>query len=460
MHPGGIMPLLLAFLATLLLAVPFASAEQLCDSAFQDCRAKLLAYINAERVGIDIAFNLWEEPEATRPLLNAVIARKRAGVRVRVIAEPRRNPTNPLNAVVIDQLKAAGIPIRVKAGGGIFHWKLFHFAGQQVVEFAATNFTPDYLRPRVAYLDAYIDPLYFASDLAIVQSLASRFEDMWVDTTNFTNLANVVTPARAYPIRPIHSTLSFVPLQNFLTRSKPYYDAETRQIDVVMYKITETGHADGVIRAAKRGVLVRLITEPTHYRSTKNLWHAYNLDRMHAAGVKIRERAHKGFLHQKTTLLYSQATSIFGSSNWALEANTGQWEHNYFTTKPWFFEWMRKAFDRRWNNLTGNVETRAFTPLPPDVPAYVAPANAAGAQPTTIVLSWKPGVWAHRADVYFGTTATPPLYQAGVAVSAGASTIKKFTITGLTAGRTYYWRVVSKTMAGKSASGPTWSFGT
>jgi hypothetical protein len=205
---------------------------------------------------------------------------------------------------------------------------------------------------------------------------------------------------------------------------------------------------------------VRLITEPGHYRSTANLWHAYNLDRMHAAGIKIRERNHKGFLHQKTTLLYSQATTIFGSSNWGLEANSGQWEHNYFTTKSWFFTWMRQAFDRRWNNSTGKLETKAFTPLPPGVPAYVGPANAASAQPTTIVLSWKPGMWAHRADVYFGTSSTPPLYQAAVSVSAGASTVKKFTITGLTAGRTYYWRVVSKTMAGMSASGPTWSFGT
>ena len=452
------MPILLVLAAMLLLASPSATAEELCDPAYQDCRAKLIAYVNRETVGIDIGFNLWEEPESTRPLLNAVIARHRAGVRVRVITEPRR--VSALQPIVIDQLRAAGIPIRYKNGGGIFHWKLFHFAGQQVVEFAATNFTPDYLRPRVPYLDCYVDPVYFATDLNIVRSLARRYEDMWVDTVNFVNHANVTSLARAYPLWTIASTLSFVPQQNFLTRSRPYYDAETRQIDTVMYKITEPGHADAVIRAANRGVLVRLITEPNHYRSTSNLWHAYNVDRMFAAGVKIRQRAHKGFLHQKTTLLYSQAFTIFGSSNWALEGNSGQWEHNYFTTKSWFFTWMRQAFDRRWNNSSGNVETAAFKPLPPGVPVYVAPANAVSGQPTTIVLSWKPGMWAHRADVYFGTTATPPLYQAGVAVSPGATTVKKFTITGLTPGRTYYWRIVSKTMAGMSASGSTRSFGT
>ena len=447
----------LAFVTMMvLLAVSSAVSEELCDPVFQDCRAKLIAYINAEKVGIDIGFNLWQETEAARPLVSAVIARHRAGVRVRVITDLRRAANKP----VIDQMKLAGIPVRYKNGGGVFHWKYFHFAGQQVTEFAATNFTPDYLRPRTPYVDGYVDPLYFTTDLAVVQSLARRYEDMWVDTVNFVNLANVTSLARAYPLWPIVSTLSFVPLQNFLTRSKPHYDAETKQIDTVMYKITEPGHADAVIRAAKRGVLVRIITEPGHYRSTANYWHAYHLDRMHVAGVKIRERAHKGFLHQKTTLLYSQALTIFGSSNWALAANSQQWEHNYFTGKAWFFTWMQQAFNRRWNNSTGHVETRAFEPLPPGVPVYVGPANAAGAQPATIVLSWKPGMWAHRADVYFGTSPTPPLYRAGVAVTAGASAVKKFTITGLTPGRTYYWRVVSKTMAGRSASGPTWSFGT
>jgi hypothetical protein len=177
---------------------------------------------------------------------------------------------------------------------------------------------------------------------------------------------------------------------------------------------------------------------------------------MYAAGVLIRHRAHRGFLHQKTTLLYGQGMTIFGSSNWAIEGNSGQWEHNYFTRKVWFFDWMRNAFNRRW----GGAETAAFVPLPPATPVYVGPANTVSGQPTTIVLSWKPGLWAHRADVYFGTSPTPPLFQANVAVSAGSSAVKKYTITGLTPGRTYYWRVVSKTMAGKTASGPTWSFST
>jgi phosphatidylserine/phosphatidylglycerophosphate/cardiolipin synthase-like enzyme len=239
-----------------------------------------------------------------------------------------------------------------------------------------------------------------------------------------------------------------------LPRDRNRYDAETGSIDVIMYKITEATHADAMIHAVQRGVRVRLITEPTRYRNPDNVWQAYFLDRMYAAGVSIRDRAHLGFLHQKTTLLYAQRLAIFGSSNWTNASNRTQYEHNYFSTDPAFFEWFRKVFVRKWNSST---ETKGFVPLPPDRPVYTGPPNTAGGQPTTIVLSWKPGLWAHRADLYLGTSSTPVLFMKDVAVSP--NTTKRLTISGLLPGRSYYWKIVSKTMAGKTAAGPIWSFG-
>jgi phosphatidylserine/phosphatidylglycerophosphate/cardiolipin synthase-like enzyme len=202
-------------------------------------------------------------------------------------------------------------------------------------------------------------------------------------------------------------------------------------------------------------VPVRIITEPTRYRSRDNVWQAYNLDRMWAAGVQIRNRAHLGFLHQKTTLLYAQGRAIFGSSNWTTASNGTQYEHNYFSTSSTFFTTLQKIFSRKWASTT---ETKAFEPLPPDVPVYVAPANAAAGQTTTVTLTWKPGPWAHRADVYLGTSSAPPLFAKAVTVSPNST--RKLVISGLQPGTTYYWKIVSRTMANKSASGPVWSFGT
>ena len=49
---------------------------------------------------------------------------------------------------------------------------------------------------------------------------------------------------------------------------------------------------------------------------------------MYMAGIEIRMRAHQGLNHGKLVLLYSQATSIFGSSNWTSASTSSQFEHN------------------------------------------------------------------------------------------------------------------------------------
>jgi len=428
-----------------------ARADEFCEAAVTDCRARLLAYINRETVRLDVG----TEEITDSKIADAIIARFHARVPVRLIVEPRRTSVEPANGVMLNKLKAAGLPMRYKKVGDIVHWKMMTFAGQHTVEFGAAQLTQSYLVPVQPLVNFTQDPIVFSTDASIVNSFERKFDDAWVDTTNFGSWGNAATPARAYPFFSIDPDMNFVPAQNFGTRSKPLYDSETGGIDVIMYKITEATHAEAMIRAVHRGVRVRLIVEPTRYRLPDNVWQAYYLDKMSAAGVSIRDRAHPGFLHQKTTLLYSHHLAVFGSSNWTTASNGTQYEHNYFSTDPAFFEWFRKVFVRKWSSSS---ETKVFVPLPPDKPVYVGPANTSSGQPTTVVLSWKPGLWAHRADVYLGTSSPPPLWMKDVTVSPNST--KKLTATGLQPGRSYFWKIVSKTMAGRTASGPVWSFGT
>src|SRR4051812_13508364 len=93
--------------------------ERICDPSFQDCRTLLLQLIANERVGIDMAFWFMEDARYTA----ALIKRFNAGVRVRVLVDPRANANNPLNASRLAELAQAGIPMRMKTGGGILHWK-------------------------------------------------------------------------------------------------------------------------------------------------------------------------------------------------------------------------------------------------------------------------------------------------------------------------------------------------
>src|SRR5262245_14099539 len=80
----------IALATTLAVGVSRASAaETLCDPSFQNCRNQLLALIDAENVGIDVGFWFMEDQRYVARIIN----RWHAGVPVRLIVDPRANPT-------------------------------------------------------------------------------------------------------------------------------------------------------------------------------------------------------------------------------------------------------------------------------------------------------------------------------------------------------------------------------
>ena len=434
--------------------------EWLCDPSFEDCRAPLLKFIDDETVGIDVAFWFMEDLRYA----DALIRRWNAGVPVRIIMDSRANASYPANVPVVDKLKASGIPMLEKTSSGIVHWKAMIFAGQNQVEFSGANFSPHAFKPEVPYVDYIDEVIYFTNEPSIVNSFKTKFDDHWTASTGFKPYANIGAPrVRVHDTFAIDPEMNFPPGQNFATRSVSRYNAETVAIDSIMFRITDTRHTDALIAAMGRGVPFRLITDRDEYRDPTRLWNAYNIDRLHAAGGQVRMEAHKGSLHQKSTLLYGLQTTIFGSSNWTSPSASSQLEHNIFTKKPWFFEYFRAQFERKWNNETGNVETMPFVPLPPDAPSYRSPANGAQNQATTVTLRWHGGLWAHKYDVYVGTeptAMTPVALDVELGPSATDTDVLTFTVTNLQMSTTYYWQVRSRTMANVAKDGAVWSFRT
>ena len=436
-----------------------AAADRLCDPSFQNCRTPLLALIANERIGIDVAFWFMEDARYSK----AIIERWKAGVPVRIIMDRRANAKYPQNAALLKTFADAGIPLREKTSTGIVHWKTMIFAGQQVVEFSGANFSPHAFVPVTPYREYIDEAIYITDNPALVNSFKRRFDDVWTTTTGYRTFANgPATPLRNYPLYEIDGRLNFPPYQNFAHRSVKHYNLETRGIDAIIFRITDRRHTDALIAARGRGVPVRIITEPRTYRDTRYMWHSWNIDRMYMAGVRIRQRKHVGWLHQKTTLLRGQRMTIFGSSNWTTSSASRQLEHNIFSKDAWFYTFFRTMFDRKWSNGSGAAETVAFTPLPPNTPSYVAPPNLATGQPLTVTLKWKAGPWAHKYDIYVGTSPTPPRIAANVALgpSTSAGNYKTYKVSNLRSGVTYYWKIVSKTMANVSRSGKVFSFRT
>src|SRR5918993_798252 len=343
------------------------TGERLCDTAFEDCRAPLWALIDKETVGIDIAYWFMQDTS----IANKIIARHQAGVPVRILVDPRANPTYAGNEQILNQFKAAGIPMRFKHGGGILHWKMMLFVGQNTLEFTGANYSANFFVPTTPNSNYMDEAIYFTSDPSLINSFKTKYDDLWTDTLNYSDYGNITGPlTRKYPTSAINPELNFPPspdgVQDFANRTALNMNSESQKIDIIMYRITNARYTDMTIAAVQRGVPVRLIHEPDEYRNPARQWDSWNIDRMHMAGVQIKMRKHLGLNHQKSVVLYGKGMTIFGSSNWTGPSSNSQDEHNYFTTKSWFFQWFVNHFERKWNAPSEFVD---FTPLPPNEPS-------------------------------------------------------------------------------------------
>ena len=199
------------------------------------------------------------------------------------------------------------------------------------------------------------------------------------------------------------------------------------------------------------------------YRDPTRLWVAYNVDRCTRPASRCgwpRTRHEP----RKLVLLYGQGMSIFGSSNWTCPSANSQHEHNYFTVKPWIFNWFLDQFERKWNNPTGAPRDRTvrspaagqagISCRPTARPASRSPArscNGTADRGRTSTTSTSARRRIRRCSRRTRTSDRDPTVPHPVSEIRAAA---------LTAGTTYYWKIVSKTMAGLTADGPIWSFTT
>ncbi len=440
-----------------------ASGTYVCDVAYESCRDDVLGLIQRETVGIDLSF--WFMTDARYS--NEIVKRWKAGLPVRIIMDPRANTSKPANAPQLQQFRDAGIPMLNKPFGDIAHWKGMIFAGLNVAEFSGANYSPYEYVYEIPYVQYQDESIYVSHEPDVVQSLMRRFDDVWVDPV-YTFYANSIARVRTYPTSyTIAPEFNLPPDDSYTNRLLPLLNAESTGIDVVMFRITDARPADALIRAVSRGVPVRLYAEPLEYRNPNRREDSYNVDRMYKGGVHIRMRAHAGQNHQKTVRLAGQHTVVFGTSNWSTASDDNQLEVNYFTTKDWFYRFFGDQFEWKWNNRPPDgssvAQTSEFVPLAPDAPSYRAPANlASNVSASSVTLSWYAGNWARKYDLYLGVGPNPVLVRSGVELgpSQNTSDNKSLTVTGLAAGTTYSWKVVSRTMADVAAEGPLWSFTT
>ena len=326
-----------ALLALVMSGSDVNAQEVVCDTSVENCRdvqpgkTTLIQLIRAEAIGIDVGMWFIKDDRYRAEL----IKRFQAGVPVRIIMDPRANSTYPTNAAILDAFQAAGIPMRKRIAGDICHWKLMIFRGQGVVEWSGANFSPIAFRPDDPYKNYEDEIIQFSR--ALFPSFATMFDNIWLNTVQYADYANVVRPLeRRHPVVPIDPRLNFPPADSYQDRLVPLIDAENVLIDVQMYRITLSRPVSALIRAAARGVRIRMYLDPKEYANTARPGNKVQMDRLVAAAqqypgtIEIRMRKHYGLNHQKTVWLHSSRILVFGTSNWSDASDDNQLEANFF----------------------------------------------------------------------------------------------------------------------------------
>jgi hypothetical protein len=459
--------------------LPASATERLCDVSFENCRTQLLTLIANENVEIDTAFWFMDDSQ----IQSALIKKIQAGVKVRMMVDPRADDAHLPNEAILEKFATMTppVPMRQRIGNGILHWKMMLFAGQGVVEFSGANFSPSELVAGVPYKTYTDEAIFYSDDSGIVNSFRTMYDNWWLDTVHFSDYANTsgMQLVRSYAIYPIETEPCAIVGgcgMDFLPSSKGSDDygnkvesgirAENLKLDIGMFRITNADITDATIAAFKRGVPVRVIVDSSEYSNPARVWDRYNVDRLFAAGIPVKTTKHGGENHEKSVLFYGQRIAVWGSSNWSSNSFNVQQEHNYFSTypvNPWFFDWFVNQFERRWNSAQ---EYRAFVPIGPAVPVYKNPVNAATGINQSTTLSWDGGLWGQRFDIYLGTGSTGPLNLQASYVDTGSPdpapnhVLGTYKISGLAPNTTYRWKILSRTMANLTATGPVWSFTT
>ena len=293
------------------MATSAAGQESLCDSSFQNCRTTIINMIKAETAGIDVSFWFMTDTGYSQE----IIKRWQAGVPVRVLLDLRADTNYPANASVRQSLVSAGIPIRHKTTTGINHWKMMLYRGQAKMHFTAANFASGSYSPTQPYTNYVDEAIFFTDDPVLVHELHDEVRRSLDRHHPLPEPGERHDSSRRnYPTYPISPDLNFPPDQDYQNRVVAQLKLETTQVDAVMFRITSGKIPDELINRVKAGVPVRLITDPTQYRTDTYFWDSYNVDRMYMAGVDVKWKKKTNSQRRNGTCTRSRSFSTAASS--------------------------------------------------------------------------------------------------------------------------------------------------
>lgn len=126
-------------------------------------------------------------------------------------------------------------------------------------------------------------------------------------------------------------------------------DAATRTVDLAMYSFTDDQLAEALIRAHRRGVVVRVIRDGAQSagRGDENA-------RLQDAGIEVLVESLSGQMHHKFLVVDGRIT-VTGSYNWSSAADEDNFENVMVIVCPDVASAFATEFNRIWNDLKADL---------------------------------------------------------------------------------------------------------
>lgn len=242
----------------------------------------MITFLNEARRTLDVAMYLLSE----RSVIDAMEAAERRGVRVRVLLEEHPYGTGPGNGEIARRLEKANLEVRWSpARYRLSHAKYAVADGKEAL-IGTANWTHSAFTNNREYIVLNSDPTE-------VTQLAALFEADWTGQDAVMTDPDLV-------ISPINSRLEFLVLIN----------AARQSLDLQAEEVQDAEIEDALIRAAQRGVAVRLLTSPANGSSDAN---AAGRARLSHNGVEVR-LIEQPYMHAKDIIVDRQIGFV-GSEN-------------------------------------------------------------------------------------------------------------------------------------------------
>ena len=452
-----------------------AAEERLMFSAIENVRSVLVSKIRAETHRLDVA--TWYLTE--RAVTDAIIERHRAGVTVRVLGDRVSIFENDPNTTrEFEHLAMNGVPIRVRYNPTwfpeIIHWKATIFSGQDEVSFGSANYTVFELAPWSS-TNYHDESVLFTDDQTLVNAFRTKFDQYWADTSVFKDFNEAyrlergtefpvqlqIDRTRREPDYPMPADLIWAQGTPFNSRVAQEIQKETNAVDLCIFRLTEPAITDALINRHQQGVPVRVIIETNEYNRDSYPEYEltrYNIDRLWVAGVPVKRRVHAGLMHMKTLITSTVATNA--SANFTRNFER---DHNYFiqrSQKGALWTAFKNRFNAMWSDSSA---FGSHSPAGPRSASLASPANGSTGVSQTPTLRWNRATWAVAFDIHLGTSTSnmPRVGTVNAVLNENPPSQYSWTSpTTLQGGTTYYWKVVSRTYAGLTATSATRSFTT